>query len=557
MWTRESKKAVENNFITSSAADEGVKNAVASLADLKLSDKIDSLTLIAAQLSKHSVVPVVIPVDSYDNEPEQGEEEDFVQEQGRDSRVVELLRAFAVLLFRRLPSDELRSLDALFMCLDSWVSLDNVEEATKALCLSLGCTVHLIIATGAKCKVSRFSPPKTTKDETRWLSAPERSLAIIHDSSRDRFYPLLFVEGWSQTSEGGETKEDDRRHEQLKGECTICLDDVAPSIGGKGWARLVDCRHLFHYDCIHAWSKIVPTCPLCKQQIFKYLVPGPSGLYPHVWGLKDVPSRVEAPSESESTGSFQAMSIEDARSLPRETYQALLSDPDFFVEEELVSICSVCGRGDREESLLLCDGRCGRSGHVDCMGLSAVPEGDWFCPICSTSRAADSSPFPTRRNVHEYVGSRRRASSSRETERSSEEAARERFISEAAAGISGLVGQRRIRQRDTLTPPSQPRRARVRKNINGGSRSARSSPSGTQSDSVGIQSFLYNVMRVAIQKEMFEGTVSGLECRQVFDEVVSPALEAMSESQMVSSPSFLVASASQFPSFLDMVNTES
>ncbi len=41
--------------------------------------------------------------------------------------------------------------------------------------------------------------------------------------------------------------------------------------------------------------------------------------------------------------------------------------------------CEVCGkRGD----LLICDG-CDKSYHLHCVDLKEVPEGDWFCPVCT------------------------------------------------------------------------------------------------------------------------------------------------------------------------------
>ena len=43
--------------------------------------------------------------------------------------------------------------------------------------------------------------------------------------------------------------------------------------------------------------------------------------------------------------------------------------------------CMVCGRVDGEEDFVLCDG-CPKGGHYACLGMPAVPTGDWFCPEC-------------------------------------------------------------------------------------------------------------------------------------------------------------------------------
>ncbi|CAM6089130.1 unnamed protein product [Calypogeia fissa] len=46
--------------------------------------------------------------------------------------------------------------------------------------------------------------------------------------------------------------------------------------------------------------------------------------------------------------------------------------------------CEKCLRGDNEEQLLLCD-KCDRGFHMYCLRpiATSVPQGDWFCPLCS------------------------------------------------------------------------------------------------------------------------------------------------------------------------------
>ncbi|XP_055086814.1 bromodomain adjacent to zinc finger domain protein 2B-like isoform X3 [Periophthalmus magnuspinnatus] len=46
--------------------------------------------------------------------------------------------------------------------------------------------------------------------------------------------------------------------------------------------------------------------------------------------------------------------------------------------------CQICHSGDNEELLLLCDG-CDKGCHVYCHKpkINSIPEGDWFCPVCS------------------------------------------------------------------------------------------------------------------------------------------------------------------------------
>jgi hypothetical protein len=57
--------------------------------------------------------------------------------------------------------------------------------------------------------------------------------------------------------------------------------------------------------------------------------------------------------------------------------------------------CEECGKNDRGEEMLLCDG-CDHGVHTDCLDppMVDIPEGDWFCPSCATSKkpaAADGA----------------------------------------------------------------------------------------------------------------------------------------------------------------------
>ncbi|XP_072946087.1 lysine-specific demethylase 5 [Epargyreus clarus] len=60
-------------------------------------------------------------------------------------------------------------------------------------------------------------------------------------------------------------------------------------------------------------------------------------------------------------------------------------------------MCHVCGRGDIEEQMLLCDG-CDDSYHTFCLvpPLADVPKGDWRCPVClaeEVSKPAEAFGF--------------------------------------------------------------------------------------------------------------------------------------------------------------------
>ncbi|XP_053328178.1 bromodomain adjacent to zinc finger domain protein 2B isoform X4 [Spea bombifrons] len=53
--------------------------------------------------------------------------------------------------------------------------------------------------------------------------------------------------------------------------------------------------------------------------------------------------------------------------------------------------CQICRKGDNEELLLLCDG-CDKGCHTYCHRpkITAIPEGDWFCPACIAKASGHS-----------------------------------------------------------------------------------------------------------------------------------------------------------------------
>lgn len=51
--------------------------------------------------------------------------------------------------------------------------------------------------------------------------------------------------------------------------------------------------------------------------------------------------------------------------------------------------CRVCGHDDSHDSMLLCDG-CDGEYHTNCLGVPAVPAGNWFCPRCVRNRVPNN-----------------------------------------------------------------------------------------------------------------------------------------------------------------------
>ncbi|NXG91196.1 PHRF1 protein, partial [Stercorarius parasiticus] len=136
--------------------------------------------------------------------------------------------------------------------------------------------------------------------------------------------------------------------------CPICLNTFRDQAVGTP----ENCSHYFCLDCIVEWSKNANSCPV-DRILFKYI-----SIRAHFGGkiLKKIP--VENTKTQGNDG-------ED--------------DPTF---------CEVCGRSDREDRLLLCDG-CDAGYHMECLNppLSEVPVDEWFCPACApmgASAAADT-----------------------------------------------------------------------------------------------------------------------------------------------------------------------
>ncbi|NXF73238.1 PHRF1 protein, partial [Sclerurus mexicanus] len=131
--------------------------------------------------------------------------------------------------------------------------------------------------------------------------------------------------------------------------CPICLNTFRDQAVGTP----ENCSHYFCLDCIVEWSKNANSCPV-DRILFKYI-----SIRARFGGkiLKKIP--VENTKTQGSDG-------ED--------------DPTF---------CEVCGRSDREDRLLLCDG-CDAGYHMECLNppLSEVPVDEWFCPACAPMGAS-------------------------------------------------------------------------------------------------------------------------------------------------------------------------
>ncbi|XP_043826043.1 PHD and RING finger domain-containing protein 1 isoform X2 [Dromiciops gliroides] len=138
--------------------------------------------------------------------------------------------------------------------------------------------------------------------------------------------------------------------------CPICLNAFQDQAVGTP----ENCTHYFCLDCIVEWSKNANSCPV-DRILFKWIC-----IRARFGGkvLKRIPVESQKVPQAE--------------------------------EEEDPTFCEVCGRSDREDRLLLCDG-CDAGYHMECLNpsLSEVPVDEWFCPECVATAAPAAPPSAT------------------------------------------------------------------------------------------------------------------------------------------------------------------
>lgn len=61
-----------------------------------------------------------------------------------------------------------------------------------------------------------------------------------------------------------------------------------------------------------------------------------------------------------------------------------LGDKPAVLEDTISEACCVCKFAEDGEIMLLCD-ECDQPAHLGCVGVDSVPEGDWFCPSCTSA----------------------------------------------------------------------------------------------------------------------------------------------------------------------------
>nr|CCA15109.1 conserved hypothetical protein [Albugo laibachii Nc14] len=132
--------------------------------------------------------------------------------------------------------------------------------------------------------------------------------------------------------------------------CCICHEFVLAQQGS-----LPSCDHKFHFECIMTWSKITNLCPLCKQK------------FNHIY------------ERDNAEVSVRIQEIEDCK----QSYVPEVSSDELLATQLQLANdirCEICGRGDDEGVLLVCEAEgCHQANHTYCIELAAIPESAWYC----------------------------------------------------------------------------------------------------------------------------------------------------------------------------------
>ncbi len=98
-------------------------------------------------------------------------------------------------------------------------------------------------------------------------------------------------------------------------------------------------------------------------------------------GQSTLPERQATLLEGQVAVSDGQNTIPEGQSTKHDKHAAA-SDGQVDGQDTISDACCICHSGEDGEIMLLCD-KCDQPAHLGCVGMEAVPEGDWFCPTCT------------------------------------------------------------------------------------------------------------------------------------------------------------------------------
>ena len=176
---------------------------------------------------------------------------------------------------------------------------------------------------------------------------------------------------------------------RLSPQCIICLE-AFPSAQPHVRAAFDACNHAYcHVACASSWTAHSNSCPLCKApvQLLQDVTVAPTPKLSSLGALAAASPRACDGDEMDATVHRSCMALNRSHAVSAAALQVDAGDElTAALQAQLEnSLCQVCGHDQDDHLLLLCDG-CEAGAHTYCVGLPAVPAGDWFCSSCQTAR---------------------------------------------------------------------------------------------------------------------------------------------------------------------------
>ncbi|KAF5794891.1 putative transcription factor C2H2 family [Helianthus annuus] len=72
------------------------------------------------------------------------------------------------------------------------------------------------------------------------------------------------IKSWLDDTTTAHMTEKEVGVDSARADCIVCLSEVTL---GDRYAILERCRHGFHVECVEAWLKDHPNCPLCRTPV--------------------------------------------------------------------------------------------------------------------------------------------------------------------------------------------------------------------------------------------------------------------------------------------------